>query len=182
MKIKINENVYLQKYEVAYIMHDLNSFPGSILKEIFGADKEGVFFMNDSSVDGFWFECVFRDPENAKWLMDQDWIVDYDEYAEMPTSELETLIEHLEVEYSADIKKFNAKDESYRKEHCKEVRDKFNKTGHKISSLGDLAKARKGKINFVFPDEYQGKTTPDLTSISKKKLSFFARLFGRSAQ
>ena len=33
MKLKIGDKVYLQKHEVAYIMNDLNSFPGGILPQ-----------------------------------------------------------------------------------------------------------------------------------------------------
>lgn len=36
MKLKIGDKVYLQKYEFAHIMHELNGFPGGILDETFG--------------------------------------------------------------------------------------------------------------------------------------------------
>ena len=185
MKLKIGDKVYLQKHEVAYIMNDLNSFPGSILQETFGDEDSGFFFMN-GPVDGFRFECVYKEPENVKWLMEQEWIVDYDEYVEMPLAELEALQERLKVKRSADIDEFNAKDETYREAHFDEESDKFDKLGHKIASLGDLIEFRKGEVEFVFPNEYQGKTAipsaSSTTSTPQKKPSFFARLFGRGAQ
>ena len=184
MKLKIGDKVYLQKHEVAYIMNDLNSFPGGILQETFGDEDSGFFFMN-GPVDGFRFECVYKEPANVKWLMEQDWIVDYDEFAEMPLAELEALQERLKAERSAGIDEFNAKDEAYREAHFREESDRFDKLGHKIASLGDLIGFRKGEFKFVFPDEYQGKTTSGAsgaTSTSKKKPGFFARLFGRGAQ
>ena len=185
MKLKIGDKVYLQKHEVAYIMNDLNSFPGGILQETFGDEGSGFFFMN-GPVDGFRFECVYKEPENVKWLIEQDWIVDYDEYAEMPLAELEALQERLKAERSADIDEFNAKDEAYREAHFDEESDRFDKLGHKIVSLGYLIKFRKGEVEYVFPDEYQGKTAisgaSGATSTPQKKLGFFARLFGRGAQ
>ena len=185
MKLKIGDKVYLQKHEVAYIMNDLNSFPGGILQETFGDEDSGFFFMN-GPVDGFRFECVYKEPENVKWLMEQDWIVDYDEYAEMPLAELEALQERLKAEYSAGIDEFNAKDEAYREAHYDEESDKFDKLGHKIASFGDLIGFLKGEFKFVFPNEYQGKTAisdaSSATSTPQKKPGFFARLFGRGAQ
>jgi len=185
MKLKIGDRVYLQKYEVAHIMHELNGFPGGILDETFGSDEDSFFFMNGPT-DGFRFECIYKEPENVKWLMEQDWIVDYDEYAKMPLAELEALQERLKAERSANIDEFNTKDEAYREAHFDEESDRFDKLGYKIVSLGYLIKFRKGEVECVFPDEYQSKTAisgaSDATSTPQKKLGFFARLFGRGAQ
>jgi len=184
MKIRIGEKVYLQKYEVAHILHSLNGFPATVIDEIFGDGESNFFFMN-SSADGFRFESVFKDPASVKWLMEQDWIVDYDEYSKMPLPELEVLTERLKAEHVAGIDEFNAKDETYREKHFEEESDKFHKASHKISSLNSLISARKGEVIFVFPDGYHGKTTPGIsgaTSAPKKKPSFFTRLFGRGAQ
>ena len=135
---------------------------------------------------GFRSECVYKEPENVKWLMEQDWIVDYDEYVKMPLAELEALQERLKAERSAGIDEFNAKDEAYREAHYDEESDKFDKLGHKIASFGDLIEFRKGEFKFVFPDEYRGKTAisdaSSATSTPQKKPGFFARLFGRGAQ
>ncbi len=186
MKLKIGDRVYLQKYEFAHIMHELNGFPGGILDEMFSGDEDSSFFFMNGPTDGFRFECAYKEPENVRWLMEQDWIVDYDEYAEMPLAELEALQERLKAERSADIDEFNAKDEAYRETHFDEQSDKFNKLGHKIASLGDLIRFRKGEIKFGFPDEYQGKIAisgaSSVTSTPQKKPGFFARLFGRGAQ
>ena len=184
MKIRIGEKVYLQKYEVAHILHSLNGFPATVIDEVFGDGESNFFFMN-SPADGFRFESVFKNPASVKWLMEQDWIVDYDEYSEMPLPELEALVERLKAEHAAGIDEFNAKDETYREKHFEEASDKFHNDSHKISSLDDLISARKGEVTFVFPDGYQGKTTPGAsgaTSTPKKKPGFFARLFGRGAQ
>ena len=185
MKLKIGDSVYLQKYEVAHIMHKLNGFPSGILDETFCGDEDSLFFMNGLT-DGFRFEYIYKEPENVRWLMKQDWIVDYDEYAEMPLAELEALQEHLKAEHSADIDEFNTKDEAYREAHFDEESDRFDKLGHKIVSLGYLIKFRKGEVECVFPDKYQSKATisgaSSATSTPQKKLGFFTRLFGRGAQ
>lgn len=59
MKIRIDDIVYLQKYEVTYIMHEVDNVPGSVLKECFGGGEDGCFFMRDLG-DGFRFDCAFK--------------------------------------------------------------------------------------------------------------------------
>lgn len=179
MKLKIGDKVYLQKYDVAYILHDLKAFPSGVLNETFDDNQCKAFIMNGPA-DGFQFKCIYKDPIDVKWLMEQDWIVDYDEYAGMPLAELESLCERLKVEHSESIDGFNAKDEAYRKMHFDTQKDNLNKLGHKIVSLEHLVGFRKDNVKFIFPDEYRGKTT--FTSKPQKKLGFFARLFGRSTQ
>ena len=179
MKLKIGDKVYLQKYEVSHILHDSNAFPSSILDETFDDGKCKAFIMNGPA-DGFQFKCVYEKPENVKWLMDQSWIVDYDEYAEMSLAELEALWEHLRVKRSTGIDEFNAKEEAYKKTHFDEASEKFDKLGHKITSIGYLIRLRRGEVEFIFPVEYRNRTT--ITSAPQKKPGFFARLFGRSTQ
>lgn len=185
MKLKIGGKVYLQKYEVASILHKLKSFPASIMQETFGDGGDEFFCMNGAA-DGFRFDCIYKEPKNVEWLMDQDWIIDYDEYAKMPLDELKTLYESYKVEYSADIDRFNAKDVTYRETHFEEENDKLNKFWHKIASLGNLIGFREGEVKFVFPDEYRGETTvlntSSTASATQKKSGFLARLFRRDAQ
>lgn len=174
MKLKVGECVYLQKYEIAHITHDLNSFPAGIFDELFSGDGEPrIFFMNGRE-DGFRFDCIFKNPQTVKWLMDQDWIVDYDEYAEMPVSKLEALIKRLDTERSIKINEFNAKNEGYRKEHYAKASEEFNQSGHKIFSLECILRAHKGKVKFTFPNEYQ--------HTKEEKPGFLRRLFSHSAQ
>lgn len=197
MKIKIGDKVYLQKYDVAHILHELSEFPGSVLDESFNGGDE-MFFMSGPT-DGYRFECLFEKPESVEWLTEQDWIVDYDEYAKMPVAELEELLERLEAELSSSIKEFNDKDESYRRRHYEEASDKFSKAQYKNSSLNDLIMFRKGKAKFTFPNGYQGIKTADAMPASmyidtatttdtpeastlKKNRGFFSRLFRRNAQ
>lgn len=185
MKLEIGGKVYLQKYEVNYILKNFKGVPSSILEEMFGDEDSCIFFTN-GPVDGFRFEYVYKGLANVKWLMKQDWIVDYDKFAEMPLAELKALQENLKAKRSADIDEFNAKDKAYKKAHSSEENDKFDKLGHKIASLGYLIKFREGEVEFVFPDEYQSKTAisgaSGATSTPQKKLGFLAWLFGHGAQ
>ena len=188
MKLKIGEKVYLQKYDVAYILNDVNSVPASIFEESLSLEDEdgerGFFFM-DGPRDSLSFECAFERPGSIKWLMEQEWILDYEEYAETPLAELEAFGERLNDEYLDFIREFNAHDDAYREKHLDEESEKKRNLEHKISSVGALIALRQGKVKFSFPDEYQDKAasdTADAASIPKKKPGFFARLFSRNAQ
>ena len=170
MKIKMGDRVYLQKYDVAFITSRSSGFPWSIIDEIFTNDK--LFYVS-SKADGYKFKCEFKDHENVKWLMEQDWIVDYDECAKLSNSDLEALIEHLEKNYHEGLDEFNAQSEHYRKNHFKEKADMFEKSKHKIISYEYMLAARRGEIKFVFPYDDES-----ISASKKKKHGFFKWLFG----
>ncbi len=152
MKIKIGKKVYLQKYEVAFIMHELESFPASIFDEVMKGNK---FFSVNGPDDALKFGCVFTKNESVEWLMEQDWIVDYDRYAETPIPELQAIIELLMGEHNAEVEKFNSRSEKYRISHYNKANEDFGKKAHKIMSLRDMVAARKGDVTFTFPNGYE---------------------------
>lgn len=177
MKIKDGQKVFLQKYEVTYIMHELNSVPAGIVEEIFKDDEP---FIMSGPADGQVFDCVFQNPETTKWLMEQDWVVDYDQYKNVPVAELEALCRQLEKEYSSGANDFNAKDNAYREKHFNEQNEKFSNMRHKIASLYLMLEHLEKKANFVFPDEISSHSV--FPKNTKRKSGFFARLFNRGAQ
>lgn len=177
MKIKDGQKVFLQKYEVAYIMHELNLVPAGIIEEVF---KDGKPFIMANPIDGQVFDCVFENPGTTEWLMEQDWIVDYDQYKNVPVVDLEALCKQLEDECFSGINDFNATDDAYRKEHFDEQYEKFSKMRHKISSLYLMIEHLEKKTNFVFPDEISNHSI--FQKNAKKKSGFFARLFGWGTQ
>lgn len=173
MKLKIGDIIYLQKYEISYILHELNDFPGSLMQEILYSRGDTLFTMN-SSRDAMHFETVFKMPENVKWFLDQDYILDYDEYKKKSISELEALYQDLKAIYFANMEEFDDLEDEEREDEI----DKFEKLGHKILSLKYLIDMKKGRINFVFPEEYQD----DIGEENQDKPSLFKRLFSRGAQ
>lgn len=156
MKIKIGDKVYLQKYEVAHILHDLWSMPMCIVEETLGDDKSGCFVMKGPR-DCYNFECVYEDPDSVKWLMEQEWIVDYDEYAEKSVKELQRAYEQMSKECFERRKSFMDMDYTYRMEHHDEMNEKQSQLIHKITSIEDLIVFREGFRRFKFPRGYRGK-------------------------
>ena len=176
MKIKIGQKVYLQKYDVSYIMHELNFVQAGIVDEIF---KDGKPFIMNGAVDGYTFDCVFEDPSNVKWLMNQDWIVDYDQYKDKTPAEIIALYEELVKQGNIEAKEFNAKDPEYRKKHFLECRERLNNLEHKLNSLEAMAEHLNKKIKFAFPKQMDEHS---VTLKNVKKPGFFARVFGRSTR
>lgn len=176
MKIKIGQKVYLQKYDVSYIMHDLNSVHYSIIDEIF---KDSKSFIMNGAMDGYAFDCVFEDPTNVKWLMDQDWIVDYDQYKNKTAAEVVALCEELIEQGKIKAEEFNAKDPEYREKHFLECREHLSNLEHKLNSLEAMANYLDKKIKFALPKQIGEHS---VTLKNAKKPGFFARLFGRGAQ
>ena len=178
MKLKVGEKVYLQNYDIAFIVYELDSLPIEISNELFS--KNDIFHTSGRN-NNLRFEYSFEDPEAIEWLMSRDWIIDFDEYIDKSLSELESLLDQLCSEHSAKTGEFNTKSVEYRKEHYDEETDEYNKREHRIDSLHLLINFRKGEIGFVFPKEYQNSA---VTSTPKKP-GFFAWLsewlFGQGA-
>lgn len=170
MKLKIGDKVYLQKYEVAYIDHELELVPASIFEEMFHLDdgsSYGYFSINGAD-DGHRFAVCFKKPESVKWLMEQDWIVDYSYYEQMSAPVVLSICWKLETELHERADALKGKPEEYQK-----AREELSKLDHQIWSLHIMADHLNGKLDFQFPAEMPKKPA--------NKKGFFARLFGRSA-
>ena len=177
MKIKVGNKVYLQKYDVSYILRHLNDIPVSFIGELF---KESKPFLISNQNDALEFAYAFKNPMNTEWLMSQDYILDYESTIFVSLSATKDYYKGLKKELNKEIRNFNTKDPKYRTDHYDEYSEKFKRKQHKIESYRIMIDCLNGKINFVFPDEIYSQI--DHPAISKKKPSFFARLFGRSAR
>ena len=171
MKLKIGDEMYLQKYDVAYIIHELNVFPDTIMQEMLCGDGDMFFIMNGVK-DAMKFSIAFKRPENIKWLLEQDYLLDYEGYKKKSVSELETLYQSLKAVYFASMEEFG--DDEYEDEA-----DSFEKLGHKIASLKYLIDMNKGELCFTFPDGYRDDSSEEK---QKNKPSFIQRLFSHDAQ
>ena len=173
MKLKIGDKVYLQKCDVYHWMEEDCNVPLYVMQEV--VDKGEVrHFKVGSLRDSFKFRFVFKDPKSVEWLMKQDWIVDFDKYAEVPIDYLERLREHLRKEHIKYIESYNAEDDAYKVEHYADACIEWEKYQQKKIAIENIIKYRRGECKFTFPRQYRTGTT--------NKPSFFARLTGRSAQ
>lgn len=167
MKLRIGEKVFLQKYEIAFLLCETKDFPADILRE--AAEPGGVFRIN-SPMDCFRFDCKFENPANVEWLSAQDWILDYDEYVQMPLDELAACREDLQHEILSCQELFRSGQGNL---------ETLYKLDHQDASIRGIIEFRKGRTEFVFPSEYDG---PVSFSIFGNLVNRFRRLFSRGAQ
>lgn len=145
MKIKIGEKVYLQKYDTRKVWENCYLyFPRYVIEEI---------MINDKTIGNpgiFNFCYVFEMEKSVRWLMKQDWIIDYGLYYEMSLRSLILEREHLVEEYNNIVKKLNSMP------LCSYLRKKLAKESVKIESLEIMIAYRNHELgtSFVFPDEY----------------------------
>ena len=166
MKLKIGDKVYLQEYEIAFILKELNFIPCRIILEMFDNGDHISLTNNNDPTRLYRFGHVYANPANVKWLMEQDWIIDYDDCAGMSLAELENLRNTLITEHFASTSKFNRENYTYREMHFDEENEKMNKIKHKIFSLKQYIDFRKCRIDFIFPGGSQDKTSSPDTPIT----------------
>ncbi len=176
MKIQIGSKVYLQKYDLFKITRELNFAPTSIKKE---AERRGTMFHLMEPNDAWNFDCVFSDPANVKWLMSQDWILDYRQFRRMPTERLAACRAKLDRQYKAEadaIGKMCARREEHLRRQCT---DYLVREQNRLQSLDLLIN---GQVNgFHLPREFYTGHENDHGSDHAGHSRFFMRFLRRSA-
>ncbi len=172
MKLKVGNAVYLQKNDVAFIMHDLCCVPAFFVDEIFTPGEP--FIMMDLAEDGMEFCCRLEKIESVKWVMNQDWILDYHEFKDLPIGTLKAMRMQIRQELDEKIDIFNAQDDDYRSKNFNRKAALFSQMEHKIFSLKIMEDYLRAKISFVFPDELaKSMAVPQ----KRKKKTWFGRFF-----
>ena len=159
MKIKVDNAVFLQKYDIRFLLQMLTEIPSCVLHEII---KERSFYEN-SPLDGLEFCYTFTDPNSIEWLMAQDAIVDFKECSSSTYENLVKEVSRLELKYydvSIDVTVLRPKYES------KTVSEEFEI--HKLLSLKLMLLYEQHLLNFQIPK-------------AQKRQSLIWRIFNRSA-
>ena len=137
MKRKVGGKVLLQGYDAGFILNEMNATPGVIFSEVFSKGRSCVMIVGRDNVN-FCFE--FKSKGAKKWILEQDWILDYDEYEKKTPDELDIQYKVLVDEYNSIVNEFNAKDLEERKKLAEETFDELQKLSHKMKSV-DLMSA-----------------------------------------
>jgi hypothetical protein len=147
MKKKVADKVYVQKYDIGFILNELNAVPASIMTSVF--DGTSGMFMSVGMEDALSFQCFSG--EAADWLMEQDWIIDYDTYYKSTEQQLEDAFNQIQQNFTEQADAFNAKDEKYRAKHYREIMEVKSKAEHQLSSLSIIHQLIQGEIAFSIP-------------------------------
>lgn len=156
MKIKIGEKVYLQKYEVIQLSQRPAIVAECVRNELI--DSYGIIYSVPQDLDVYKFEYVFTNPDSVKWLMEQDYIVDYDELVDLPEAELMKRYKEASDQYDKIISNYHNYNSDYQRDHHEETMNDIYRAKWKYSSIAEFIALTKGRISqFGFPKEYTGK-------------------------
>ena len=162
MKIKMGDKVFLQRYDVAFVLQSVSDSPESIFYE--AIDENGVFAM--SGKDRFDF-VPFKKESSIEWILKQEWILDLSQYVDIPIPDLKDLHKDWFRKYRALIEDFNKENIAYQILHLEELCKKADLEDQKLFSLGIMIQYLEGKINFNLPTE---------TGDSARSVLFFGKL------
>ena len=178
MKLKVGNKVYLQSFEVAHILYDLDGFPPYVVEEI--TDREKLFLLSSSKDDfseGCLFDNAFVKQESIDWLMEQEWIIDFDEYSLKSIPELEELVKYLKERRFAIVDAHNRSEKASRKVNFNRVHTRAGKISNEIVSLEMLIRYLKGELSLIFPEDYHLENRNKTNDESVSKKSLLSRLF-----
>lgn len=183
MKLKIGNVVFLQKYDVARLIGPCDDcgpreMPRTLIDEIFCGGDE-VFFMNGGP-DGLRFDVKLTEPENVEWVMNQDYIPDFEKLENCSIEELEKMAAETEKRARAVADDFNNRDIEYRKEHIEEISEVCRKSASAQVGYNFMISYLSGVREFGFPKGYKPSRKVPITSeaTNEKKPGFFSRLVG----
>lgn len=147
MKKKLNDKVYLQKYDIAFITHFLRKFPASIVGDLF--DSAEIFVMNGED-DSIRFSHHFSG-EAAEWIMAQPWIIDFDEFYVKKVSDIKKIwsLEHVACQEYAE--NFNSQNPTFQAEHYEDVKEELDKRAHRLRSLSLMRLYLNGEVKLSVP-------------------------------
>lgn len=194
MKIIVGDKAYLQKFDLAFMLHEFTAVPGCIMMEAFSsACAITVNGGNDAVRFGFCFE----EKETVDFIKECDWLMDFSEYSQKGLDELIALRDEMSDDLSREVDDFNGASVEYRKKNFEEYSEKFDHMKLKTMSLDMLVDCKKGKIKMPdIPDEdtvlegngFARVSNSEIDGIhieirkTSKKQGFFRRFFKRGAQ
>ena len=151
MKLKIGNKIYLEKCILEFILNNHSKVPSSITQE---ACRESVFPVGDPA-NKRQFQA-FEMPKNIRWLQEQEWIIDYDEYSKKPLPDLRKQLDDLKEQECAFLNKLEAEGKKHLLDEYSPELDEHTKIICRRNSILEIIQFREGKITLLFPDGYDG--------------------------
>lgn len=164
MKIRVGEDVYLQKFDIAFLLHSGADLPAGLLSSMFISQSNpytpAMFIMSGEPKDACAFDTLVDNPVAAKWVMEQSFLIDFADYAEQDPDNVSELVHELDRKLLFEIVKFNESPHAFRKEHIDEYEKKFVRARHQVDSLEWMEKYLRKQVKFTFPTGYKPPKPP----------------------
>lgn len=191
MKVIVGNKAYLQKFDLAFMIHEFSAVPGCIMVEAFSS---ACMVTVNGGDDAVCFGFCFEEQEAVEFIKECEWLLDFQEYSQKDLDELIALRDEMSDKLSCEVDDFNGASVEYRKQNFEECSEKFDHMKLKTMGLDMLVDCKKGKIklpdtpdeNTVLVDNGFTRVKSDdirieITQVPKKQ-GFFRRFFKRGAQ
>ncbi len=152
MKVRVGNNVYIQKYDAVLLLENNFFVPENIKDEI----KHGNNLAVMEEGDKYDF-LEFTDLMMVYWIIAQDYIIDYESVNKLSSDELFSLCEMIEDIETRRLWTFSKLDSHIRQDHYgAESKRKSSMVAHAIKSINILMNMREKEIKFNFPEGFKG--------------------------
>lgn len=200
MKVIVGDKVYLQKVDLAYMIHEFNGLPSCIMSEAFGT---ACILTTNGADDAVSFGYCFESERAVSFLRANEQILDFSVYSQKSTDSLIALKAQLESDLDREVDKFNESSEDFRKKHYDEYSERFDYMRLQILNLDFLIDCKNGKIKMPaiptadtkfesngftrikvsgLSEDYDEESKDEAGSKKSKLVGFFCRLFKGGAQ
>ena len=181
MKIRIGDIVYVQKYDIR-ILSDMQ-ICWDLVVEYYCS--EGMLIINGPK-DALTFVELARDKRRVEKIMSEEWIIEYEQVVNLSIDELKAMYKEIASRKYEKIKDLEENSFDWNRDYQTIKYVEVEKESLMQDSIEFLIDAREGKVEFTFPEGYDGRMAPPeqpkTDETPKKKPGFFARLFRRGAQ
>ena len=139
MKIKIGDNIFIQKKDFLRIVHHYK-YPQAMTEPYL---VKGTLSINRGIINDM-FIYEFSNKAVYEWIESQDWILDFDELNRLSIPDIQKLIEEKRSKIIEKVRSGKYLDN-----------DKLlTEDNYKLSSLCDLIKYKKERMLYILPDGY----------------------------
>ena len=174
MKLIYNDQCYLQKFDIAFLLHNIVVLPRSFKKE---CEKWANDLRIRNTRDHFTFIGPFVNPETIAWIDSLDYIIRYDDYARTPIKALNKRIRTQTREAKIYEETARAMRCEYAnnmiQDHLRATKQQARKAQQELAALEIMRDHLEHKIEFEFPEDYTPPAPPE-----PKKDRFIDRLIG----
>ena len=158
MKIFVDNSVYVQKEDVAYLYMTSLDLPDSIYTKVFG---QGMIVFDNSNRYDF---IEFSEPSEIDFFKKIDWIIDYNEVKNLTEEELIKLGKEIAKEKKRKVKGLNGMPSSQRIKNYDRVLTELECLDFKMHTLRDIILLKKKELDYPFP-EYVEKPSVSVTDL-----------------
>ena len=136
MKKETKGGIYIQQNDISFILEKVSKIPPKV---------DGVFrILIDSTDEQSRFVGPFYG-EAAKWIDEQDYVIDFGRYEALSPRKVRDAIEAINSAITAAEKAYSAKDETYRTEHETEYDERRAKYLHARDQFKAVQAHKAGK-------------------------------------